>query len=174
VSPYITQDIIDYININIGNYTPEFYYGQLAPIYSSIDNPAWAEVFHESDVFFVADRADGLWVTSLTKEQSDLAAAMGTYWSSIVHYASLSPRSSLDPLKFLPAWRSFDGPLGGGGRLWTFGHALDGTRRRQRPPTVDQVQLDQPTATPTSTANAALAGVFFSLLTWHCAVGHHH
>jgi len=161
-NPGPPQAAADAVNIGFGNYTPEYYFTKLAPIYSAALNPSivlypgntviqqtddimacnvrnnlfymsmatkaygwyfdsapatleyppWVKVFHESDVFFVARRCDGLWCTSLTPEQQILGTKMDDYWSAVIRQGSLDANGTLAKL---PPWVPFKGPLGGTG-----------------------------------------------------------
>ncbi|AGF85701.1 hypothetical protein QJ854_gp081 [Moumouvirus goulette] len=153
-----TQQIADYISISSGNYSAEYYYNNLAPLYSTEYNPnvtypgqgfmsqvddimacntrrnmiywqqskktqahswyfdsapstlvypPWTKVFHESDVFYVARRCDGLWCTNLTCEQDNLGKNMDIYWNSAIRTGSLTPKNSPDDLRDVPEWPQF-------------------------------------------------------------------
>ena len=151
-----SQEMIDYIEMGLGNYTTEFYYDQLAQFYSTEYNPtlsspaqglidstndamicnlrreliylsraiptygwffdsapataeypAWVDVFHESDIFYVSKNPDGIWCVNLTDSQLDLGTKMDIYWDAGVTKASLEARDPSDPLNTVPKWVDF-------------------------------------------------------------------
>lgn len=64
-------------------------------------------MFHEADMFYLAQRADGIWCEDLTPEQLALGATVGVYAGAIMHHASLEPSGPLDPLNLVPRWLPF-------------------------------------------------------------------